>query len=119
MCKIAAVVSEINTSLKYPTIIAYKENGQIIQFPWFCVENYIERPPELLTPDGYPLVGTKLYLEELPDGRYFPDGDHYTLRRTPLRTAKTSRHISEDCLCENLVPFTPQSLSQLDRKSVV
>lgn len=113
MCKITAVVSEINTSLKYPTIIAHKENGQLIQFPWFCVENYALLTPDLLTSDGYPLVGSKLYLEEQPDGRYYPDGNHYTLRRTPLHTTKTTRHMSEDSLSENLVPFTPQSLSQL------
>lgn len=112
MCKkCSVIVSEISKEMKYPTIKCTKDDGSNIWFPWFCITNFAVVKD--LSEDGFPKIGSTLFLEEQEDGRYYPDPDKYTMRRPPIRTHLPKRRMSEESLRENLVPYNPLSLNDL------
>lgn len=112
MCKLTAIVSEVISDMKYPTIKCLTETGRSIFFPWHCISHYALI--DNLGSDGYPVVGSKLFLEEQEDGRFFPDSEKYELRRPLSRKKARKRHMSVESLRENLVSYCqPLPLSEL------
>lgn len=90
-----------------------KENGAEGECPWWCIQNFVELPSDIVDAEGQPIIGATLQLSyDDSTGRTFP-GSIYKRRDPPLYRRSFARRMNRESLFEGAQLFCPQTIDEL------
>ena len=90
-----------------------KENGAEGECPWWCIQNFVELPSDIVDAEGQPIIGATLQLSyDDSIGRTFP-GPIYKRREIPLYRRSFARRMNRESLFEGAQLFCPQTIDEL------